>query len=128
LSQQGGPRVPGLDDSAFSDEFCRFLQASVPSVEAAELLLALAGEPLQAAMKPGDTERYLELFRVAGLLQNGHDGAPRCAPADAALAAHVEMLRLAYKQRPVTLFRIIYALRDPKIRRARDAFRLRTKQ
>ena len=107
----------------FSDEFCRFLQASVPSVEAAELLLALAGEPLQATMKPGDpgAERYLELFRAGGLLQTAADGAPRCAPADPALAAQVEMLRLAYKERPVTLFRMIYALRDPKTRLAADA-------
>ena len=101
----------------------------MPSVEAAELLLALAGEPLQATIKPGDpdAERYLELFRARGLLQAGADGAPRCAPADTALAAHVEMLRLAYRERPVTLFRMIYALRDPKIRRAADAFRLRRK-
>ena len=102
-----------LEDSAFSDEFCRFLQSWVPSVEAAEVLLALAGAPLPA-IKPGelDAQRYLELFRAAGLVRAGADGAPRYAPAEAALAAHVETLALAYKERPVTLFRVIYALRN----------------
>jgi hypothetical protein len=66
-----------LEDSAFfSDEFCLFLQNWIPSVEAAEVLLALAGEPLPT-VKPGDgdAQRYVKLFRAAGLVGAGADGA-----------------------------------------------------
>ena len=77
-----------VEDTDFSDEFCRFLQAFVPSVEAAEQLIA-------------------------------H---PERAPADA--AGHVATLAKAYEERPVTLFRIIYALRDANIRSFADAFKL----
>src|SRR5688572_27623322 len=34
-----------MEDAAFSDEFCRFLRAAIPSVDAAELLLTLLREP-----------------------------------------------------------------------------------
>jgi hypothetical protein len=37
------------------------------------------------------------------------------------------MLAQAYKERPVTLFRVIYALRDLKIQSFADAFKLRRK-
>ena len=78
-----------MEDADFSDEFCRFLQAHVPSVEAAEQLIAR------------------------------RDAVP------AELAAHVATLAKAYEERPVTLFRIIYALRDANIRSFADAFKVR---
>ena len=78
-----------MEDADFSDDFCRFLQAYVPSVEAAERLIA----------QPGSV------------------------PAE--LAAHVATLAQAYEERPVTLFRIIYALRDANIRSFADAFKVR---
>jgi hypothetical protein len=81
-----------MEDADFSDDFCRFLQAYVPSVEAAEGLIA----------QPG------------------------AVPAE--LAAPVAMLAKAYEERPVTLFRIIYALRDANIRSFADAFKLRKPQ
>jgi hypothetical protein len=37
------------------------------------------------------------------------------------------MLSQAYKERPVTLFRVIYALRDLKIQSFAGAFKLRSK-
>ena len=77
-----------MEDVEFSDEFCRFVQANVPSVEVAERLIA---EP----------------------------------PDDPVLKAHVATLAQAYEQRPVTLIRLIYALRDGKIRSFADAFKLR---
>lgn len=86
--------LAGLDDSVFSDEFCRFLQGSIPSVDAAEVLLALAREP-QRWWHP----------REFGISE-----------ADA-----------QRKERPVTLFRVIYALRDLKIKSFADAFKLKRK-
>jgi hypothetical protein len=78
-----------MEDADFSDDFCRFVQSSVPSVEVAERLIAA---PL---------------------------------PDDPALRGHVQTLAQAYEQRPVTLIRLIYALRDRKIRSFADAFRLK---
>jgi hypothetical protein len=37
----------------------------------------------------------------------------------------VRTLAQAYNERPVTLIRMIYALRDPKIQSFADAFKLR---
>jgi hypothetical protein len=127
-----------LEDSAFSDQFCRFLQTAVPTVDAAELLLAVAAErqrwwraaELAAALRPAtivseaDTARYLEQFQAAGLVAAGPDQQVQYS-ADNDTATHVNMLARAYKERPVTLFRVIYALRDLKIQSFADAFRLR---
>lgn len=46
---------------------------------------------------------------------------------DEATAAHVRTLERAWRERPVTLIRMIYALRDTKIRAFAEAFRLRKK-
>ena len=106
-----------MEDADFSDEFCRFVQAALPSVDAAELLLKGLRDPA-AALEAG---RPADALRAAGLLDEGR----RYRPATQALAAHVQTLTLAYEQRPVTLIRLIYALRDGKIRSFADAFRLR---
>ena len=79
-----------MEDAAFSDAFCRFIQTNVPTVEAAEKLIALHGQGIALPE-----------------------------------ATHVEMLAKAYRERPVTLVRIIYALRDSKVQSFADAFRLR---
>ena len=133
--------LAGLEDSAFSDDFCAFLQGAVPSVDAAELLLALARDPqrtwlpgeLARSLQPhstvsdADTQRYLEQFQEEGLVAAAPDGRRHYRPASETHAAHVDMLALAYKERPVTLFRVIYALRDLKIQSFADAFKLKRK-
>jgi len=98
----------------------------VPSVEAAELLLALAGDPGRW-WQPAQLGDSLEPFRCAGVLETGPDGRVRYCAQDEQVAAHVRMLALAYKARPVTLFRVIYALRDLKIHSFADAFKLKRK-
>ena len=128
-----------MDDSAFSDEFCRFIQTVVPSVDAAELLLALfedaytwwAPAVLAAKLRPAsniieaDALRYLDLFQARGLTAAGPDKRVQYRPASEALHDHVRTLAQAYKERPVTLIRMIYALRDTKIQSFADAFKLR---
>jgi hypothetical protein len=103
------------------------LQQWIPSVEAAELLLALAGEPVRPTLMPGDAaaQRYLAQFQAAGLVVAGADGSRHYQPAEEALAGCVRMLAQAYKERPVTLFRVIYALRDHKIRSFAQVFKQR---
>ena len=113
----------------------------MPSVDAAELLLVLAEQPgrswlaaelaarlrLTGALSDADVQRHLDQFQAAGLVAADADGRRQYRPADETLAAHVRMLAQAYKERPVTLFRVIYALRDLKIRSFADAFKLRRK-
>lgn len=106
-----------MEDTDFSDDFCRFVQGALPSVDAAELLLAARRDPEQA-LDPG---KHSDALRAAGLL----DEARRYRPASEALGAHVATLAQAWEERPVTLIRLIYALRDGKIRSFADAFRLR---
>ena len=113
----------------------------MPSVDAAELLLAFAAEPerawlpreLAASLRPAtvvaepDAVRYVEQFAAAGLAVPAAEGRLQYRPANEALARHVAMLAQAYKERPVTLFRVIYALRDLKIRSFAEAFTLKRK-
>ena len=97
------------------------------------MLLALAREP-QRWWHPGElgageaeARHYLEQFRSAGLAAGDAEGRHQYRPATGTLAAHVDMLALASKERPVTLFRVIYALRDLRIKSFADAFKLKRK-
>jgi hypothetical protein len=127
-----------VEDSAFSDEFCRFIQTCVTSVDAAELLLKLAEqadrwfEPADLArslgpatsMSESELARYVAQFQAGGLIAIAPDKRVQYRPASGTHAKHVEMLAQAYRERPVTLFRVIYALRDHKIQSFADAFKL----
>jgi hypothetical protein len=128
-----------MEDAAFSDEFFRFLRAAVPSVDAAELLLLLSRErerwwaagEAAAALGPGtalseaDAARYYALFQAQGLIALGPDKRAQYRPGYSALDGQVRTLEQAYRERPVTLIRVIYALRDSSIKSFADAFRLR---
>ncbi|HYD58361.1 MAG TPA: hypothetical protein VEB41_15765 [Burkholderiales bacterium] len=132
--------MAAMEDNAFSDEFCRFIQDVIPAVDAAELLLFLADRPDLAwnladalgKMRPGvnitdaDAERYVESFLARGLLERG-EGKTLRYRTESPDATSVRTLAQAYEERPVTLIRMIYALRDQKIRTFADAFRLRKK-
>jgi len=127
-----------VEDADFSDEFCQFLQGAVPAVEAAELLLILrreAGRTLSAAeaaaaLAPGvviteaEAARFLDAFQARGLVAIDAERRAHYRPTDAA-AAHVATLERVYRERPVTLIRVIYGLRDSNIRSFADAFKLR---
>jgi len=124
------------DEADFSDAFCAFLQSCVGSVNAAELLLFLWRKPaeawsvrdLAAAIDPigslSETEAlsYIDTFAARGLIFRMDDGRVSYR-LSADLDVHVQTLARLYLERPVTLFRVIYALRDSKIRTLADAFR-----
>jgi len=128
-----------VEDSAFSDEFCRFIQTTVPSVGAAEVLLnllrqpgrpwsaaeATREQPRDAIVSEDDARKWLELFAARGVVAQTPDGRFRYAPASADVDALVRILERAYNERPVTLIQMIYALRDAKIRSFADAFKFR---
>lgn len=130
-----------IEDADFSDEFCDFLQAAVPAVEAAELLLLLRRDPARAwsladasaalapqVALPADTVgRYAEDFQARGLVALDSERRVTYRPASEALATHAATLEKVYRERPVTLIRVIYGLRDRKIRSFADAFKLKRK-
>ena len=124
-----------MQDVEFSDEFCRFVQAAIPAVDAAELLLVFHARPgiwlgrqealskLGPGVSPADVDKNLGVFVAQGLLETA-EGKYRYR-AESPAAPHVETLSQAYMQRPVTLIRVIYALRDSRIQTFADAFKLR---
>ena len=127
-----------MEDLEFSDEFCRFIQTAVPSVEAAEVMLLLRsgsdrwwdGAGAAAALTgtrlaEGDWARFIELWQARGLVAVAADKRVQFHPANADLAAHADKLAHAYGERPVTLIRMIYALRDKRVQSFADAFRVR---
>jgi hypothetical protein len=128
-----------MEDADFSDDFCRFLQSTIPAVDAAELLLLLRRTPgtswsaseLAAQLRPSvpiaeaDAAKYLDTFHARGLAAMGQDRRARYNPGTEELRMYGDMLALAYKERPVTLIRMIYALRDSRIQTFADAFKLR---
>jgi hypothetical protein len=128
-----------MEDADFSDEFCRFLRVIVPSVDAAELLLLLrrhreswwSAQDAARALTPSgplsesDVARHFGAFQAGGLVALGPDKRAQYRPAHSGLEAHVARLDRAYSERPVTLIRVIYALRDSSIQSFADAFTLR---
>ncbi len=130
-----------MEDAAFSDEFCRFLRAAVPTVDAAEVLLLLQREPQRwwsaeevvGALAPSVSltasaaAACLAALQASGLVAAGADKRVQYRPGVADLDAHVRTLAQAYRERPVTLIRVIYALRDSKIQSFAGAFRLKGK-
>jgi hypothetical protein len=126
-----------MQDEQFSDDFCTFLQANVPSVEAAELLLlfernrdvqwttADAAKAVGGTLSQQDASRYIDQFSARGLVQLTADRRVRYRPASEEGETMVRTLAQAYRERPVTLIRVIYALRDSKVKSFADAFRLR---
>jgi hypothetical protein len=124
------------DDADFTDAFCAFLQSCVDSVNAAELLLLLWRKPdiwsvrdLAAAIDPigsiseAEALLHIETFAARGLISRVDDGRVRYR-LSSELEAHLQTLARVYLERPVTLFRVIYALRDKKIKTLADAFRI----
>ena len=128
-----------MEDAAFSDEFCRFLRAAVPTVDAAEALLLLhrerergwsaeeivTGLQPSVSLLPAEAAAYLAQFQANGLVALGPDKRAQYRPGFRELEAHVATLAQAYRERPVTLIRVIYALRDNKILSFAEAFKLR---
>jgi hypothetical protein len=125
------------NDADFSDDFCAFLQRNVTSVDAAELLLLLyrqadtAWRPHELVTQLGtatalvetDVQRLLDFFERSGLVTREPE--ERVRYRSSSETRHVATLARLYLERPVTLFRVIYALRDSKISTFADAFNLR---
>jgi hypothetical protein len=126
-----------MSDPDFPSELRSFIRDYVPDIDAAELLLLLARNPHSrydiAAMlqevrptiiaEPA-ARRYLAHFRERGLIAE-KDDTYQYGPASPELEEIVRALTKVYNERPVTLVRVIYALKDEKIRSFADAFKLK---
>jgi hypothetical protein len=125
-------------DPDFSDDFCRFLQRCVANVDAVELLLTVSKYRERAwlprelraelasmtSLSEAELLRMLDVLQSCGLVVRDPDQRVRYRPAKA-LDSYVATLARLYVERPVTLFRVIYGLRDLKINTFADAFKLR---
>ena len=127
-----------MNDPDFPEELRSFIQDTIPTLDAAELLLLLARDPERAyrlaeaidAMRPtglteGAARNYLAHFQARGLVSTADRTHYRYAPASSGLRRLVEALTRVFNERPVTLVRLIYASKDEKIRSFADAFRLK---
>ena len=127
-----------MTDPDFPDELRAFIRDHVPDVDAAELLLMLAREPgrrydvaeLIAALQPSAindaaARRHLALFQERGLVVSTRASTFEYAPDTPQLDALVHALGKVYRERPVTMVRMIYDLKDEKIRSFADAFRIK---
>lgn len=130
-----------MEDSAFSEEFFAFIHTTVPSVSVAELILLIYKQPDRwwtvsavrdelppdVNMTEGNIATSLDVLRSRGLVEFDGEKRVRYRAASENLNGHVHTLAQAYNERPVTLIRMIYALRDSRIRSFADAFNFRKK-
>ena len=126
-----------MSDPDFPEELCSFITHSVPSVEAAEMLLLL-WRHRERTWAPGEiaremhptliaepaARRLLDLFLARTLVAKVGDDCFRYQPESQELGGIVSALAKAYNERPVTLVRMIYALKDAKIQSFAEAFRI----
>jgi hypothetical protein len=107
-------------DTDSQETLCIFIQRSIATIEAAELLLILARdsarecevEEIVHEIRPtvitdSQARKSLLLFRAQGLVVEKKDDRFQYEPASPALASAVSALVKAYNERPITLIRII---------------------
>ena len=122
-------------DVDFPEELCLFIKDTIPTLEAAELLVLLAGDPARhwkiediihelrpTEIAESEIRRCIALFLARGLVAENQDGRFHYRPASPGLDATVGALAKAFNQRPVTLIRMIYSR---KIQSFADAFRIK---
>jgi hypothetical protein len=117
----------------------RLILASVPSLDALELLVGLVRRaPAIMTLAMLDEElgvrsigregivRYFHSLQAQGIVAEGPPGLFGYRPASAEVDRSVQGLLRAYNERPVTLIRTVYQLADQRgIQAFSEAFRLR---
>ena len=117
----------------------RFIQSSIPTYQAAEILLFLAAHPerewkpeeIVVAMRPvvitvPAVKEYIALFKARGIVTD-RDACFQYAPSSPDVENGIAALAHAYNERPVTLIAAIYRIADNPIQSFADAFKLRDK-
>ena len=122
-------------DADFPQELCLFIQDTIPTIDAAQLLVFLAHDPtthwkveeIAQELRPtiiaeSEIRKCLALFLARGLVVENQDTRSHYRPTSPDLDATVGALPKAFNQRPVTLIRMIYAR---KIQSFADAFKIK---
>jgi predicted ArsR family transcriptional regulator len=120
------------------DDVRRFLDANVESIEQLEILRVLAesseaewdADALARAIQapPADAAAHLAALHARGLVALRTEGAGargRHGARSPELAAGVERLLRCYRERPVTMIKVVYARANERLRAFADAFKLR---
>jgi hypothetical protein len=127
-----------MTDPDFPEELKVFIQESIPNVDGVELLLLMSSQPdrqwrvaeIIDEMRPtllAETaaRKQLALFETRGLVAHREADSYQYMPATPQLDSVVRALTKVFNERPVTLVRMIYSLKDDKIRSFADAFKLK---
>lgn len=117
-------QIPDRLGSEIPEGLPNLLRHCIPNIDAAELLLRLAHDPdrtfrvsdLTAELKPAEitpsaARKHLAALERCGLIVQ-HRGRYQFAPRNSQLYDLVRALGKLYAERPVTLVRMIYTLRD----------------
>ncbi len=125
-----------MAESELPEDVRQLIWSAVPSVDALELVVFLAGQAGRTwtpdallhefpRMKDAELREYLRVLQQQRLLEPAASGLT-WRPATPALEAAVAGLCRAYQERPVTLIRTIYSIADSrKIQAFADAFKLK---
>ena len=129
-----------MTDADFPEELIRLIQGSIPTVDALHLLVPISQQPdrlwkpdeLVKALQPvpmtvSAIAEYLALFQTQRLVIEPQVGQYQYRPGSPDLEAAVCSLIKAYNQRPVTLIRLVYALRGYPISLFADRFSITQK-
>jgi hypothetical protein len=127
-----------MSDVQLSAELIRFIQTTLPSYDAAVMLVRVSRDPERAWTAEGlagamgldassapEVRQLLEHFANAGVLEAAGEGTFRLVPETGDLRAVVDELRTAYDRRPVTLIRAIDSASRAKIQSFADSFKLK---
>jgi hypothetical protein len=124
-----------MSDADFPEELCLLIKDTIPTIEAAELLIVLSLDPAKqwtaeeiaheirpTVMAVAEVRKCLLLFQARGLVIENQDASFQYQPTSAALDSTVRALAKAFKERPVTLMRLIYSR---NIQSFADAFKIK---
>jgi len=124
-----------MTDADFPEDLCLFISDAIPTIDAAQLLVLLAQDPIRhwkvedilqelrpTVIAESEIRRCLSLFLARGLVVENQDGRFHYRPTSPDLDATVGALAKAFNQRPVTLIGIIYSR---KIQSFADAFKIK---
>lgn len=122
----------------FPADVVRFLDTYVESIDQLEMLRVLGEEPARAwpvsalaaevQAAPGAVAGHAAALRARGLVATeGPEGDPVCrfAPATPELDALARRVLGLYRERPVSMIKLVYARAGDPLRAFADAFRLR---
>jgi hypothetical protein len=121
-------------------DVCRFLGENIESIDQLEILRVLGEGPgrewtaaaLVAEVQgpPDDMAGHLAALAARGLIaadRAGGEAAWRYGPATPEIDAMVRQLLQCYRERPVSMIKLVYAQAADPLRAFADAFRLRKK-